>query len=93
MSKEAIKILNKLSNTLKDSDGEVSWSCSIDFYYRVKDAIKEIQNREISNCDSCVFCKKVFSYTYPLCNFNENEPFQIHNSNKLKCNDHKFKKS
>ena len=36
-------------------------------------------------CKDCKYLKNVYSYIYPLCTFNSNEPFQVHNINILKC--------
>ena len=40
---------------------------------------------ESRTCSNCKYCKEVFSYTYPLCVEQEEEPFQIHNQHKTKC--------
>ena len=55
------------------------------------EAIKELEALENRSCESCKYSKDIFSYTYPLCTEDENNPFQIHNIEKLKCNKWKNK--
>ena len=49
----------------------------------------EMEELNSRNCETCIYCKDVYSYTYPLCIYNENEPFQIHNKKVLKCSMYK----
>ena len=53
-----------------------------------KNKLEALENR---SCESCKYSKDIFSYTYPLCTEDENNPFQIHNIEKLKCNKWKNK--
>ena len=53
-----------------------------------KNKLEALENR---SCESCKYSKDIFSYTYPLCTEDENNLFQIHNIEKLKCNKWKNK--
>ena len=51
----------------------------------INEAIAELEALQNRNCSNCKYCMYVYSYIYPLCTENESEPFQIHSSEKLKC--------
>ena len=83
MQMKALEILtDNYISVASDIDTEMA------LYYQdhIQIAISELEALENRSCESCKYSKDVFSYTYPLCIKDENNPFQIHNIEKLKCN-------
>ena len=82
-----MKAIQVLKNCLKYSD----YGNDIEEKEYIRKAIAELEALENRSCESCKYSKDIFSYTYPLCTEDENNPFQIHNIEKLKCNKWKNK--
>lgn len=63
MNLKAIEILTKLSNSMKNNEGIINWDCSIDFFNKTNEAIKEleelIKKDKIKNCEECYNKTKV----------------------------------
>lgn len=57
MNLKAIEILTKLSNSMKNNEGIINWDCSIDFFNKTNEAIKElealIEKDKSKKCEEC----------------------------------------
>ena len=80
---EAIKELEVIQDIILEKDEALDIERLL-----FKNKLESLENR---SCESCKYSKDIFSYTYPLCTEDENNPFQIHNIEKLKCNKWKNK--
>ena len=78
---KALEILYKIDTEYKYAQLNSDSCIRSDF---INEAIKELEELNNRSCDNCEYCKNIYSYTYPLCVYNENEPFQLHKKRSIK---------
>ena len=86
---KALEILNRSRRILRQGTSNPSLDeqdkRNTKTIQELDEAIAELEALQNRNCSNCKYCMYVYSYIYPLCTENESEPFQIHSSEKLKC--------
>lgn len=52
---KALDILKNLKNEMQNNDGIINWDCSYEYFKKVDNAIKELEDLQNRTCKNCKF--------------------------------------
>lgn len=54
---KALDILKNLKNEMQNNDGIINWDCSYEYFKKVDNAIKELEDLQNRSCKTCKYYK------------------------------------